>query len=562
MYLSYMYPPLPSHLGLCQRCLSSSSTITWQPILYPILAQEERLPERKKWSFNDVAGIESVKPELMELVAYLADPERYKTIGARVPKGVLLVGKPGCGKTLIARALSGETDRVFIPLGAPEFVGNYVGVGASRVRTLFNTAKANAPCMVFIDEFDAIACQRGYSGDSRADERENTLNQFLVEMDGFSDMRGITILAATNRPHALDEAIMRPGRFDRVIRIPMPTRKGREEILKVHARKYIFANDVKWEEVAYRTTGFTGADLSLVVLESVFDATSKCQSAVQHENVMCALDKIDMSRGSNKKGEQAPTEMPSEKDIEILATHESGHALLGVLVRDYDRLNRIAIAPRGQKSGYTVFIPQDSHLDSGIVDRKYLFKQMVVALGGRVSEQVMLGPGRVTAGAADDFKKVAEVAREYVMRAGYSSALGATSWRGGIPGHSFLQGDYKKNPDSPFSDAQKALIESEITAVIKQAYRAAHTGISRNKHIITAMVAVLKQKHVMTAQEIIDIVDKNKGVYFRENEEIEINLEEERKHPIHRMVDIDIPKGEQALCRTDELLKELAAGRS
>lgn len=368
-------------------------------------------------TFGDVAGIEGAKLELNEVVDFLKNADRFTAIGAKIPKGVLLVGPPGTGKTLLARAVAGEAGVPFFSISGSEFVEMFVGVGASRVRDLFEQAKANAPCIVFIDEIDAVGRQRGAGLGGGNDEREQTLNQLLTEMDGFEGNTGIIIIAATNRPDVLDAALLRPGRFDRQVVVDRPDYAGRKEILNVHSRGKTLAQDVDLDKIARRTPGFTGADLANLLNEAAILAARRNLTEISMDEVNDAIDRV--LAGPEKKNR-----VMSEKRKTLVAYHEAGHALVGALMPDYDPVQKISIIPRGRAGGLTWFTPSEDRMESGLYSRAYLQNQMAVALGGRLAEEIIFGEEEVTTGASNDLQQVARVARQMVTRFGMSDRLG------------------------------------------------------------------------------------------------------------------------------------------
>jgi cell division protease FtsH len=414
-------------------------------------------------TFGDVAGIEGAKLELTEVVDFLKNPDRFTAVGAKIPKGVLLVGPPGTGKTLLAKAVAGEAGVPFFSISGSEFVEMFVGVGASRVRDLFEQAKKNAPCIVFIDEIDAVGRQRGAGLGGGNDEREQTLNQLLTEMDGFEGNTGIIIVAATNRPDVLDAALMRPGRFDRQVVVDRPDYSGRLQILQVHARGKTLAKDVDLDKVARRTPGFTGADLSNLLNEAAILAARRELTEVSNDEISDAIERV--MAGPEKKDR-----VMSERRKRLVAYHEAGHALVGALMPDYDPVQKISIIPRGQAGGLTFFTPSEERMESGLYSRAYLQNQMAVALGGRVAEEIVYGEDEVTTGASNDLQQVAQVARQMVTRFGMSDKLGPVAL-GRAQGGMFLGRDIAAERD--FSEDTAATIDEEVSDLVSVAYKRA-----------------------------------------------------------------------------------------
>lgn len=450
-------------------------------------------------TFNDVAGIEQAKLELSEVVDFLKNADRFTAVGAKIPKGVLLVGPPGTGKTLLARAVAGEAGVPFFSISGSEFVEMFVGVGASRVRDLFEQAKSNAPCIVFIDEIDAVGRQRGAGLGGGNDEREQTLNQLLTEMDGFEGNTGIIIIAATNRPDVLDSALLRPGRFDRQVVVDRPDYKGRLEILNVHARGKTLAKDVDLEKIARRTPGFTGADLSNLLNEAAILAARRNLTEISMDEINDAIDRV--LAGPEKKDR-----VMSEKRKTLVAFHEAGHALVGALMPDYDPVQKISIIPRGRAGGLTWFTPNEDQMDSGLYSRSYLQNQMAVALGGRIAEEIIFGEEEVTTGASNDLQQVARVARQMVTRFGMSDRLGPVAL-GRQQGNVFLGRDIMAERD--FSEETAATIDDEVRNLVEQAYRRAKEVLVNNRHVLDKIAELLIEKETVDAEELQEILDSS-----------------------------------------------------
>ncbi len=447
-------------------------------------------------TFGDVAGIEGAKLELTEVVDFLKNPDRFTAVGAKIPKGVLLVGPPGTGKTLLAKAVAGEAGVPFFSISGSEFVEMFVGVGASRVRDLFEQAKKNSPCIVFIDEIDAVGRQRGAGLGGGNDEREQTLNQLLTEMDGFEGNTGIIIVAATNRPDVLDQALMRPGRFDRQVVVDRPDYQGRLQILKVHARGKTLAADVDLDKVARRTPGFTGADLANLLNEAAILAARRQLTEISMDEVNDAIERA--MAGPEKKDR-----VMSEKRKRLVAYHESGHALVGALMPDYDPVQKISIIPRGQAGGLTFFTPSEERMESGLYSRSYLQNQMAVALGGRVAEELVYGEDEVTTGASNDLQQVARVARQMVTRFGMSDRLGPVAL-GRSQGGMFLGRDIAAERD--FSEDTAAAIDEEVSQLVAEAYRRATEVLSANRPVLDELAAILVEKETVDAEELQELL--------------------------------------------------------
>ena len=450
-------------------------------------------------TFGDVAGIDQAKLELNEVVDFLKNADRFTAIGAKIPKGVLLVGPPGTGKTLLARAVAGEAGVPFFSISGSEFVEMFVGVGASRVRDLFEQAKANAPCIVFIDEIDAVGRQRGAGLGGGNDEREQTLNQLLTEMDGFEGNTGIIIIAATNRPDVLDAALLRPGRFDRQVVVDRPDYAGRLEILKVHARGKTLAQDVDLEKIARRTPGFTGADLSNLLNEAAILAARRNLTEISMDEVNDAIDRV--LAGPEKKDR-----VMSEKRKAVVAYHEAGHAVVGALMPDFDPVQKISIIPRGQAGGITWFTPSEDRLDSGLLSRSYLQNRMAMLLGGRVAEEIIFGEEEVTTGASSDLQQVARVARQMVMRFGMSDRVGQVAL-GRQQGNMFLGRDIVAERD--FSEETAAAVDDEVRILVDQAYKRSKEVLTNNRNVLDQLAAMLIEKETVDAEEMQELLANN-----------------------------------------------------
>ena len=450
-------------------------------------------------TFGDVAGIDQAKLELNEVVDFLKNADRFTAVGAKIPKGVLLVGPPGTGKTLLARAVAGEAGVPFFSISGSEFVEMFVGVGASRVRDLFEQAKSNAPCIVFIDEIDAVGRQRGAGLGGGNDEREQTLNQLLTEMDGFEGNTGIILIAATNRPDVLDAALLRPGRFDRQVVVDRPDFAGRLEILKVHSRGKTLAKDVDPERIARRTPGFTGADLSNLLNEAAILAARRSLTEISMDEVNDAIDRV--LAGPEKKDR-----VMSEKRKTLVAYHEAGHALVGALMPDYDPVQKISIIPRGRAGGLTWFTPSEDRMDTGLYSRSYLENQMAVALGGRITEEIVFGEEEVTTGASNDLQQVARVARQMVTRFGMSDRLGTVAL-GRQQGNMFLGRDIVAERD--FSEETAAMIDEEVRQLVDVAYRRAKEVLTSNRHVLDQLAQMLVEKETVDAEELQELLANN-----------------------------------------------------
>ena len=465
-------------------------------------------------TFADVAGVEGAKLELQEVVDFLKNPDKYTQLGAKIPKGCLLVGPPGTGKTLLAKAVAGEAGVPFFSCAASEFVELFVGVGASRVRDLFEKAKSKAPCIVFIDEIDAVGRQRGSGMGGGNDEREQTINQLLTEMDGFEGNTGVIVLAATNRPDVLDSALLRPGRFDRQVTVDRPDVAGRVRILKVHSRGKTISPDVDFEKVARRTPGFTGADLANLMNEAAIMAARRELTRISKEEIADALERI--VAGAAKEGA-----VMSEKKKRLVAYHEAGHAIVGALMPEYDPVAKISIVPRGNAGGLTFFAPSEERLESGLYSRSYLENQMAVAMGGRVAEELIFGAEDVTTGASGDFQQVSQTARQMVETLGFSKAIGQIALKTG-GGQSFLGGDMGRSAD--YGPAVADLVDNEVKALVTKAYRRAKDLVQMNIDVLHQVADVLMEKENIDGDEFEKIMFNAKSELYLKEDNLAIQV--------------------------------------
>ncbi len=452
-------------------------------------------PGQTKVTFKDVAGAEEAKEELQEVVEFLKNPDRFRKLGARIPRGILLVGPPGCGKTLLAKAVAGEAGVPFFSISGSDFMEMFVGVGAARVRDLFAQAKAHAPSIIFIDEIDAIGRHRGAGLGGGHDEREQTLNQLLVEMDGFETSDDVIVMAATNRPDILDPALLRPGRFDRHIIVDRPDVKGRLEILKIHARGKPLDNDVDLEKIAKRTPGFVGADLENLVNEAALLAARKNKKKISMEEFEEAIERVIA-------GPERKSRVISEKEKNIVAYHESGHALLAHLLPGTDPVQKISIIPRGQHAlGYTLQVPIE---DKYLISKEELFNNLVVLLGGRVAEELKFGD--VTTGAQNDLQRATELARKMVMDYGMSDRIGPISWGGAR--EVFLGKDLLREKN--YSEEIARMIDEEVEKLINKAYTKAKELLVKNWRKLEKLSRELLEKEVLHEEDIERILGKKK----------------------------------------------------
>lgn len=443
-----------------------------------------------KVTFDDVAGIDEVKEELGEIIDFLKDPRKYTRLGGRIPKGVLLLGPPGTGKTLLARAIAGEADVPFFHISGSDFVEMFVGVGASRVRDLFVQGKKNAPCIIFIDEIDAVGRHRGAGLGGGHDEREQTLNQLLVEMDGFESNEGVILISATNRPDVLDPALLRPGRFDRQVVVSLPDIRGREEILKVHMQKTPIAADVDVDTLAKGTPGFSGADLENLVNEAALLAAKRNKEKVEMEDFEEAKDKVFM-------GLERKSKVISEEDKKTTAYHEGGHALVARFLPGTDAVNKITIIPRGRSIGITWFLPEENEFKH----KAQLESQLSVAFGGRVAEEIVFG--RISTGAADDIRQATELARKMVCVWGMSEALGPLSYAQEKE-QIFLGREIAQHRD--YSEETALKIDEEIESLIKKNCDRARKILNENMDILHKLAKLLLEKETVTGSELDDLI--------------------------------------------------------
>ncbi|OKH18849.1 cell division protein FtsH [Hydrococcus rivularis NIES-593] len=442
-------------------------------------------------TFDDVAGIDEAKEELQEIVTFLKQPEKFTAVGARIPKGVLLVGPPGTGKTLLAKAIAGEAGVPFFSISGSEFVEMFVGVGASRVRDLFKKAKENAPCLIFIDEIDAVGRQRGAGIGGGNDEREQTLNQLLTEMDGFEGNTGIIVIAATNRPDVLDSALMRPGRFDRQTIVDAPDFKGRLAILEVHARNKKLAPEVSLEGIARRTPGFSGADLANLLNEAAILTARRRKEAISMLEIDDAVDRVV----AGMEG----TPLVDSKSKRLIAYHEVGHAIVGTLVEAHDPVQKVTLIPRGQAQGLTWFMPSE---EQGLIAKSQLMARIAGAMGGRAAEEEIFGYDEVTTGAGGDLQQVTELARQMVTRFGMSD-LGPLSLEG-QEGEVFLGGGLMTRAE--YSEEVAARIDKQVREIAEQGHNLARQIIRDNREVIDRLVDLLIDKETIDGEEFRQIV--------------------------------------------------------
>ncbi len=463
--------------------------------------------------FTDVAGLKEEKEEVQELIDFLKNPKKFQKLGARIPKGVLLVGPPGTGKTLLAKAVAGEANVPFYYISGSDFVELFVGVGASRVRDMFKQAKQSAPCLIFIDEIDAVGRQRGTGLGGGHDEREQTLNQLLTEMDGFGANEGIIIIAATNRPDVLDPALLRPGRFDRQVTVSLPDSKEREEILGVHARNKVFAPEVNLENVSQRTPGFSGADLENLLNEAALLAVRRDKDAI-------TMDEIDEATDRVLLGPAKTSRRITEKEKRLVAIHEAGHAVIGLKLQDAQEVHKITIIPRGMAGGYTMMLPKEEKM--AIMTKEELISQITGLLGGRASEENFIG--EITTGASDDLKKATKIARSMVTKYGMSD-LGLVQLEHEQEGV-FLGRDYNKSKD--YSDQVALEVDKEVRKVLDECYKNAKKILSKHETLVLLLADTLMEHETLTREQIKSLVETGK-LEPEKAEKVEETKEEEQK---------------------------------
>ncbi len=447
-----------------------------------------------KVTFADVAGVEEAKDEVGELVEFLRDPSKFQKLGGKIPRGVLMVGSPGTGKTLLAKAIAGEAKVPFFSISGSDFVEMFVGVGASRVRDMFEQAKKHSPCIIFIDEIDAVGRHRGAGLGGGHDEREQTLNQLLVEMDGFEGSEGVIVIAATNRPDVLDPALLRPGRFDRQVTVPLPDIRGREQILKVHMRKVPLGDDVKPALIARGTPGFSGADLANLVNEAALFAARADKRLVSMEEFEKAKDKIMM-------GAERKSMVMSDDEKKLTAYHEAGHAIVGRLVPSHDPVYKVSIIPRGRALGVTMFLPEE---DRYSYSKERLESQISSLFGGRIAEELIFGPEKVTTGASNDIQRTTEIARNMVTKWGLSERLGPLTYSE-EEGEVFLGHSVSQNKG--VSDETNHTIDEEVRAIIDRNYERTKNILVENMDKLHKMADALVKYETIDADQITDIME-------------------------------------------------------
>jgi len=459
-------------------------------------------PEQKRLTFGDVAGVVEAKEELEEIIDFLKDPHKFQRLGGKIPKGVLLMGPPGTGKTLLARAVAGEAEVPFFSISGSDFVEMFVGVGASRVRDLFEQGKKNAPCIIFIDEIDAVGRHRGAGLGGGHDEREQTLNQLLVEMDGFESNDGVILIAATNRPDVLDPALLRPGRFDRRIVVNRPDVKGREGILEVHTRKIPLASDVDLAVIARSTPGFSGADLANLVNEAALRAARLNKMKVGMEDFEHAKDKVMM-------GSERRSLVLSDEEKTLTAFHEAGHALVAAIVPEADPLHKVTIIPRGMALGLTQQLPLE---DRYTYKKTYLKANLRVLMGGRLAEELIFGPEQITTGAGNDLERVTDLARKMVCEWGMSESMGPLTF-GQKEESIFLGREITRHQD--YSNETAVQIDREVRRIVDEAYSGARIILEEHRGALEAVAGSLLENEVLDGEEVYELIEQHSGINVR-----------------------------------------------
>jgi len=488
----------------------------------------------RKVTFKDVAGVEEAKEELSEVIDYLRDPGKYRKIGAKIPKGLLLVGPPGTGKTLLAKAIAGEAGVPFFSMSGSDFVEMFVGVGASRVRDLFDQGKKHAPCIIFIDELDAVGRVRGAGYGGGHDEREQTLNQLLVEMDGFEENEGIIVVAATNRPDVLDPALLRPGRFDRQVVVDIPDVKGRENILKVHVQKIPISKSVNLKIIARGTPGFSGADLANLVNEAALLAARRNKRKVGMDEFEFAKDKVLM-------GPERRSIVISEEEKKVTSYHEAGHAILGMVLPNADPVHKMTIIPRGLSLGLTQSLPKSEKHN---LTRDYILDQITLLMGGRVAEELQFGKGGITTGARNDIERATSTARKMVCEWGMSEKLGPLQY-GQKEEPIFIGKEIARHKD--YSEKTSQMIDEEIRSIVDKAYRKAWDELSRHKDSLDKLAKKLLEKEVLNSKEIEEIVGLKKSPNKKILKPVAVQNEKEEvksKKEVIRLKNLKILPGE------------------
>jgi cell division protease FtsH len=480
-------------IGLVVMVIRRSANISGQAMSFGKSRARFQMESKTGIGFDDVAGIDEAKEELQEVVTFLKQPEKFTAIGAKIPRGVLLIGPPGTGKTLLAKAIAGEASVPFFSISGSEFVEMFVGVGASRVRDLFKKAKENAPCLVFIDEIDAVGRQRGVGYGGGNDEREQTLNQLLTEMDGFEGNSGIIVIAATNRPDVLDLALLRPGRFDRQVVVDYPDLNGRHKILEIHAQNKKIEAEVDLGTIARRTPGFTGADLANVLNEAAIFTARRRKEAITMVEINDAIDRVV----AGMEG----TPLVDGKSKRLIAYHEVGHALIGTIYEGHDPVEKVTLIPRGQARGLTWFTPDE---DQGLITRSQLLARIAGLLGGRVAEEVIFGEAEITTGASNDIEKITYLARQMVTRLGMSE-LGLVALEGEND-NNYVGGDWGRRAE--YSEEIATRIDLEVRQIVEVAHRQAKDILEENRFLMDRLVDLLIDQETIEGDQLRQIVSE------------------------------------------------------